>query len=143
MVEVKQHRDLRSEWDNSPELKRSIKDELENWAHWSHDAGTSKYAKQPWYTPPRDQRDKPMPPPPCDVKLAEETEGFFRLWRTIARAADPRTKHHLATLIVAVKLHYLTGKSAQTKAKILSVSRREFYRLLDEAEYRYWVIART
>lgn len=142
MTETTTKRNLRAEWSENKELRRSVQDELRNWAIWSFERNNEHGypTQQPFYTPPRDQRDKQPPPPPCNVREAEETEGFFRLWRTLAREASPDVKQHLATLMLVAKLHYLTGKTGQTKARIAGVSRPRYYRLLEEAEYRYWVI---
>lgn len=142
MGEATCKRDLRAEWNDNPELRHAVKEELRNWATWSFEKNNEHGypSQQSWYTPPRDQRDKPPPPPPCNVREAEETEGWFRFWRTLAREADPIARKHLVTLMLIIRLHYLTGKTGQTKAKIVNVSRPHYYRLLDEAEYRYWVI---
>lgn len=134
--------DYRAQWDESPELRVSVQEELLNWAIWSHggyeDLGhahkSNFYDKMKGSTPPGC-------PPVCDVARAEETEDNLVMWRLVARSADARTRHYLAKLILILKLHYLTGKAAHTKAKIASVSRKKFYELLEDAEYRYWVIS--
>ena len=142
MTETATKRNLRAEWTDNTELRRSIQDELRNWATWSFERNNHHGYPQavPWYTPPRDARDRPPPPPPCNVLDAEETEGWFRFWRTLARKAKSPDRDHIALLIRIVRLHYLTGKTGLTKARIVGVSRPHYYRLLAEAEYRYWVI---
>ena len=132
-------RNLRAEWDDSPELRQSVKEELRNWAQWSRERPMrAPYDRQPWYTPPRDQRDKRLPSAPCDAGLAEETEGCLLRWRDSFNEYGLEGSGHIAAIMFAFDLHYLTKKTAIEKAEILSVSRSKFYRLLDEAHFEYW-----
>ena len=143
MNEVAANRNLRAEWTDNPELRRSIQDELRNWASWSFERGNQHGypSQQPWYTPPRDARDRPPPPPPCNVPEAEETEGHMVLWSRIIKQSCNPHRAHMENLILALKLHYTTKRPAGEKAKIMDVSTRTFWRYLDEAEFRFWAIS--
>ena len=127
--------ELRAQWDNSPELKRDVQAELKNWAVWSHGG-------KPMLGYPTEQPFGKSPSkcgPPCNVEQAEESETTLVFWRLLARSCEPDQRQYQGKLITAIKLHYLTDKAAHTKAKILGVSRRKFYDMLDDAHFAYWV----
>ncbi|MFW6024038.1 MAG: hypothetical protein ACOC8P_00285 [Dichotomicrobium sp.] len=137
-------RDLRAEWDSDTELRKSIQRELNNWARWSHWSENLGHAsQQPWYTKPKDARDRPPPPPVPNVEEAEETEAHLVLWARIIRQEDNPIRRHLENLLLALKMHYLTEMAAYMKARIIGVSRRRFYQMIEEAEYRFWVIRKA
>jgi hypothetical protein len=139
---ARKQRDHRSKWDESPELRIQVQEELRNWAIWSHggkpDLGHAHKAN--FY----DQMKGASPsgcPPVCDVEKAKTTEDNFVMWRLVAKEAEPYARHYLAKLLLVLRLHYMTSKAAHTKARIANVSRKQYYRLLEDAEYRYWVIS--
>lgn len=135
-------RNHRAEWDESPELRVQVQEELRNWAIWSHggkpDLG---HAHKTNFYDQMKGASAPGCPPPCDIDQAKITEDNLVMWRLIARQADPLVRHQLAKMLLILRLHYTTNKAAHTKAKIANVSRKQFYRLLEDAEYRYWVIS--
>lgn len=134
---ARKQRNHRAEWDESPELRVQVQEELRNWAIWSHggkpDLGYPH--EEPWAVSPS------KCPPPCDVEKARTTEDNLVMWRLVARSADAEVRSYLARLLMVLRLHYITSKAAHTKAEIVGVSRKQFYRLLEDAEYRYWVIS--
>jgi len=134
-----QRTDLRPKWDESPELRDAVDADLRNWSVWSR-GGRPELgypSEQPFGKSPQ------QPCPPCDVVAAEEVETSLVLWRLLARDLDADGRQLNVKLISALRLHYLSNQAAHTKAKILHVSRRQFYNLLDEARFRYWVISNT
>ena len=126
---------LKAQWDNSPELRDTVASELKNWAAWSQGG-------KPQLGYPTEQPYSKSPSkcgPPCNVEQAEEAELTLVFWRLLARSCDEDKRWHQVRLITALKLHYLTDKAAHTKAKILGVSRAQFYNMLDEAHFAYWI----
>ena len=132
-----QRDDLKPKWDESPELREEIDRELRNWSVWSR-GGRPELgypSEQPFSKSPQ------QPGPPCDIAQAENTESSLILWRLLARDLDEDRRQHNVKLITAIKLHYLSDRAAHTKAKMLHVSRPTFYRMIEEARFRYWVIS--
>lgn len=129
--------DRLTQWQQDPCLRESVQEELQNWGVWSYGGKTDLgYPREePWAVSPS------KCPPPCNVDKARRTEDNLVMWRLIARRADPQVRQKLATMLLILRLHYTTNKAAHTKAKIADVSRKQFYRLLEDAEYRYWVIS--
>lgn len=126
----------KADWDNSPELRAAVEADLRNWAVWSFGWGTRPLGypqEQPFSQSPKD------PSPPCDVERAEATEDALVFWRLMSRMCEPVKRRHQAKLIAAIKLHYLSSLAAHSKAKALGVSRTQFYRLLDEAHFVFWL----
>lgn len=125
-------------WDNSPELRATVESDLRNWAVWSFGWGTRPLGypqEQPFSQSPK------SPSPPCDVERAEETESKLVLWRLLAKECEPHYRKNQVKLMAALKLHYLSNLAAHSKAKALGVSRTQFYRLLDEAHYVFWLVS--
>ena len=119
--------DRRARWENSPALKDDVVLEVRNWAAWSHGGWPNLDHKRKTNF----AVDPSKAPPPCDVAKAERTEMVMRYWWADGDDGD-------AKLIRVLRLHFMTNKSSYTKAKIVGVGRRQFYRLVDEALFRLW-----
>lgn len=125
------------QWDNSPELRERVYNELANWGAWSKQGGRVylNYPDHANFTnePRRD------PPPVVDPDLAEWTERVFRYWRTEATGGQRPT--------FVLKLKYLEDRPLE---KIcydfhgkFKVKRRnsEMAAFIDEAEWFYALLS--
>ena len=117
--------DRRATWDNSPGLRDDMIADLRNWAAASN--GGWPRLTYPGQVPFAVEPSKA--PPPFDARRAEKTEAAMLL----ASAQDGAPK-----AIGALMLHFMSSRAAHTKAKILGVSRRKFYHLIDDGLYRVW-----
>lgn len=124
----------RARWDNSPELRRDVEARLLNWAEWSRgghpDLGHDRKAN--FATLPSKCG------PPVDVEAAQQVEDVFVMWRLVVDAEPERD--HLIRLQRLLRLHFLSGKSVETKRKIAGVSKRKYYDWLDDGMYRFWLL---
>lgn len=135
--------DLRATWDNAKNtLKKSVEEELINWAFWSsggapdlgHAHKTNFYSQMKGAT-------APAPAPVVNIEQAEHTEDMLVMWRLVARNSEPDKRARLADLLRVLKMHFLSPRPVEVKREILGMSRARYYRLLDDAMYRYWVLS--
>lgn len=137
--------DYRAMWENQHDnsIKREVEEELTNWGRYYRDTGPNigYPTQQPYYTPPRDQRDKPPPRQPPDANQAEWTEDQFVIWRLIAKESPPHIREHLDRLHDLAVLRYVERRTMAGVGKAIGVGRAHTYRLKDELLFRYWVIS--
>ena len=115
----------KSTWDNSPALRDEMIADMRNWAAASH--GGWPHLGYPSQAP---FAVEPSPSsPPFDEARAERTERAL-----LAANAEAGGKK----IVSALMMHFMSSRAAHTKAKILGVSRRKFYYLVDEGLYRVW-----
>lgn len=116
-------------WQQSPELKREIREELRNWGIWARTGWPNiGYPRQePYYAPPKDRRDT-AGRLPVDEAGAERTEAI--LCRMMAHHSD---------LVNVLTLTYRDRKSAPEVARIIRFTKRTVYRRREDGEFYYWM----
>ena len=124
-------------WDNSPEMRRAVENELDNWGAWSRQGALINLghaAQIPGATPP--ERD---PPRPVNQSAAERSEWIISTWSRCSESGK-----HGAFLI---KLKYVERRILEDMAEHY---RRKFKvghhdsvvaALIDEAEWFYSLLA--
>ena len=135
--------DMQAKWDHGRDtLKPAVESDLINWAFWSSggrpDLGHAH--KTNFYDQMKGASAAPSPPA-IDMERAEHTEDTLVMWRLVARNADPASRRHLADLLRVLKMHFLSARPVEVKRNILGMSRSRYYRLLDDALYRYWILS--
>jgi len=127
----------RATWDNSPELRESVRRDLEQW-------GKAQRGGMPDLGYPHEQPFSVSPGPATptfDPELVQAITDSLTLWRlTLRSMPNDDRKAKLLQLLVALKQHYITDKPAEANAKIFGVSRRTFWRWVDDATFRFWVL---
>ena len=124
------------DWDNSPELRRSVERELDNWGTWSRQGNRINLghpSQIPGATPPEHD-----PPRPVFIKGAEATEHVISTWC----ATTDRGKRGAFLL----KCKYIERRPLEQIAEDYGrkfkqpTNKSRADALVDEAEWFYWLL---
>ena len=127
----------RATWDNSPELRDSVRDLLTEW-------GYAMRGGLPDLGYPHEQPFSvtPSKAAPCyDADKVDSVNVTLSAWMMEQRrkhiSIDKRRES--MRLILTLRFHFTSDRPAEAKAKAMNVSKRTFWRRVDEAMYRFWV----
>jgi len=126
--------DLRGQWDNSAELRASVRQDLTNWGAWSRAGSTLRlgYTSMTW--------DKKSQGELYDSDAALKTEAVLSGWFQASQIA--------ARCVFVLKLVYVEQRS---NLQIVPHFQRKFKRqsdesevgsLVDMSEFYYWILTR-
>ena len=136
-TEIVTSHDKRAVWDNSPELRESVRDDLYEW-------GGAMRGGFPDLGYPSQQPFASLPsksPPTYDADKVDAITDTFVMWNLIQREiADILVRREFEKLQRAIKLHFIRQGPAEANAKRMNIGRTKFYRLVGEAMYRFWVL---
>jgi len=130
------NQDKRALWDNSPELRQSVRDDLEEWGKamrggWP-DLGYPK--KQPFVKSDAVEFR-------YDVDKVQAMTDTFTLWRLAIRdIEDDYIMRKMLDLILTLRIHYISDRPIESKAKSMNISKSTFKRRLSESIYRFWFL---
>jgi len=123
-------------WLNNPELRNSVRAQLDEWAHWARGSiRLPEPTHEPWTTPP--DRD---PPPVIDHDRAEATERVLTTW-AITTDAGKR-------LTFLLKLRYIERRAWEDIAVHYrrrfkkSYTAEEIELLTGDAEWCFWMLTK-
>jgi hypothetical protein len=136
----------RTRWDESPELRQSVKALLINWG-WHYSGGMPNigyYDHQPFTTPPH--REKPRPPEYLGQREADEVEETLRREAMRHPEDEPKSLAQLARSLrpsayrmwLWIEFVRFSGLPDEIKAKATRTSRRTYRRRIDDAMFWYW-----
>jgi hypothetical protein len=135
--EAPQRHNRRATWDNSPELRESVRDDLYEW-------GGAMRGGKPHLGFPNKAVFAQVPSkggPSHDPDKVQAISDSFVLWNLVQQeCGDAETREMLGRLQRALKLHFIAQIPAEASAKRMKTSRTSFYRMLGDAMYRFWVL---
>ena len=129
--------DKRALWENSPELRESVRADLTEW-------GKAQKGGFPDLGYPREQPFSITPskaPPSHDPDKVDAISDTLTMWTLIQREVpDIEKRANMLRLLLILKTHFVSDAPAESKAKRFKVSRSSFWRLVDESMFRFWVL---
>ena len=129
--------DKRALWNDSPELRRSVRDDLTEWGNaqrggWP-DLGYPK--EQPFSNEPTKM------PPSYDLDKVDAITETFVLWTlSLGEIPDIDKRARVKRLLKVLKVHFISDAPAEAKARRFKVRRSRFWELVNEASFRFWVL---
>ena len=127
--------DKRALWSESPELRDSVKDDLIEWGRAQKggfpDLG---YPQNPPFTV-----EPQRMPPAYDADKVDAITDTLTMWNLVQRMMGTDKQRAMAWRLRAILIaHFISNAPAESIAKKFRISRRTFWRQLDEAMYRFW-----
>lgn len=136
-AEASKRQDRRALWNDSPELRESVRADLEEW-------GRAQRGGFPDLGYPREQPFSVTPskmPPSYDADKVQAITDTLTLWNLAQREIrDTDRRAEVLRLLFVLRLHFISDAPAESKAKRMKVSKRTFWRLVDEATCRFWIL---
>lgn len=122
-------------WNDSPELRDSVRADLAEW-------GMAQRGGLPdlGYPPEANFWVAPSKSAPCyDQDKIDAINDTLVFWSLEAREIeDVEHAAHMLRTILALRVHFMSGAPAESKARRFNMSRRSYYRMIDDAMYRFW-----
>jgi hypothetical protein len=125
----------RRTWDNSPELRESVRDDLYEWgmAQRGGMPNIGYPSRSPVFS------DDTSPTYRYDEDKIDEMNGAFRMWLSIIERADDQNARRIFKRQFRVIKHYFIGSEpVEQIAEKLGCSTATTYRALGEGMYRFW-----
>jgi len=136
-VEAPKRQDRRALWNDSKELRESVRADLEEW-------GDAQRGGFPDLGYPHEQPFVVTPskmPPTYDADKVQAITDTITLWNLSQRQIrDIDRRAEVLRLLLVLKLHFISDAPADAKSKRMKVSKRTFWRLVDEATCRFWIL---
>ena len=129
--------DKRALWNDSPQLRESVREDLVEWGRaqrggWP-DLGYPKEA--PFSNEPQRQ------PPSYDLDKVDAMTKTLILWTLeLHNIPDLDKRARFARMLKVLKVHFISDAPAEAKARRFKTSIRTFWRLVDEASFRFWLL---
>jgi len=131
------NQDKRALWNDSPELRDDVRAVLQEWG----DAVRGGWpplgypVKCPFTVAPSKGE------PPFNMERVESVTDTIMLWNMIQRQEpDVDRRANILRLLLILRVHFVAKGPAEAKAKRFKVSRRTYWRLVDESMFRFWVL---
>lgn len=116
-------------WSESPEYREAVRERLRGWGRANRggypDLGYP--ARQPYDVSPR------PPSEPYDPDDADRISDGILLMTLLAKRLGVSTDDRAARLVDVLRRHFISRSPSHAAAKSMGVSRRTYYRLLDDA----------
>lgn len=128
-------RDKRYLWDNAPELRDAVRDDLTEWGKAVRggmpDLGYP--SRCPGITEDNTKLFR------YDVDKVDDITRTFVDWnQRLSKMGDVNKRREGGRLILTLRFHFTSDRPAEAKAKVIGVSRRTFWRRVDEGMFRFW-----
>lgn len=125
-------------WENSPELRESVKADLYEWGGAQRggfpDLGI--YKQQPYL-------NGVLPSPGqlrYNVEKVQAITDTMTLWRLEADHADRIARKEVLRYLRIIKRYFIGQGAVEGMAKSEDITRQHFYRLLGEAMRQFWTL---